>query len=205
VDRLRDLLARLVDYIEPLAEQMGAPGLALVAFLDSSFISLPQVTDALVVALTLKDPSRWLIHAVATTAGSVAGCFALYGVAKKGGEAFLRRKFKEHHIDRGLRLVQKHGWLTVTVPSLMPPPTPFKLFVLLAGIAEIRPLTFVAAVGLGRGFRYGGEAFLTYRYGERATEFISNNLPAVSMALAGVIVIGGLGLVLWRRRRQPAS
>lgn len=184
---------------------MGAPGLALVAFLDSSFISLPQVTDALVVALTLKDPSRWLIHAVATTAGSVAGCFALYGVAKKGGEAFLRRKFKEHHIDRGLRLVQKHGWLTVTVPSLMPPPTPFKLFVLLAGIAEIRPLTFVAAVGLGRGFRYGGEAFLTYRYGERATEFISNNLPAVSMALAGVIVVGGLGLVLWRRRRQPAS
>jgi LPXTG-motif cell wall-anchored protein len=205
VDRLRDLLARLVDYIEPLAEQMGAPGLALVAFLDSSFISLPQVTDALVVALTLKDPSRWLIHAVATTAGSVAGCFALYSVAKKGGEAFLRRKFKEHHIDRGLRLVQKHGWLTVTVPSLMPPPTPFKLFVLLAGIAEIRPLTFVAAVGLGRGFRYGGEAFLTYRYGERATEFISNNLPAVSMALAGVIVVGGLGLVLWRRRRQPAS
>jgi LPXTG-motif cell wall-anchored protein len=86
----------------------------------------------------------------------------------------------------------------------MPPPTPFKLFVLLAGIAEIRPLTFVAAVGLGRGFRYGGEAFLTYRYGERATEFISNNLPAVSMALAGLIVAGGVGLVLWRRRRQPA-
>jgi membrane protein YqaA with SNARE-associated domain len=205
VDRLRDFFARVVDYIEPLAEQMGAPGLALVAFLDSSFISLPQVTDALIVALTLKDPSRWVIHAVATTLGSMAGCFALYGVAKKGGEAFLRRKFKERHIDRGLRLVQKHGWLTVTVPSLMPPPTPFKLFVLLAGIAEIRPLTFVAAVGLGRGFRYGGEAYLTYAYGERATEFISSNLPAVSMGLAVLLVVGSIGLVLWRRRRQPAS
>jgi membrane protein YqaA with SNARE-associated domain len=205
VDRLRDLLAAVIDFIEPLAEKMGAPGLALVAFLDSSFISLPQVTDALVVALTLKDPSRWVIHAVATTIGSVAGCFALYGVAKKGGEAFLRRKFKKRHIERGLQLVQKHGWLTVTVPSLMPPPTPFKLFVLLAGIAEIRPLTFVGAVGLGRGFRYGGEAYLTYAYGERASEFISHNLPAVSMALAALIVVGGVGLVLWRRRRQPAS
>lgn len=205
MDRLRELLAALIDYIEPLAEQMGAPGLALVALIDSSFVSLPQVTDALVVGLTLKDPSRWWIHALATTLGSVAGCFALYGVAKMGGEAFLRRKFKDHHIDRGLRLVQRHGWLTVTVPSLMPPPTPFKIFILLAGIAGIRPLTFIGAIGLGRALRYGGEAYLTYRYGARATDFISSNLPAVSMSVAGVILVGALGLVWWRRRRQPAS
>lgn len=181
---------------------MGAPGLALVALIDSSFISLPQVTDALVVGLTLKDPSRWWIHALATTLGSVAGCFALYGVARKGGEALLRRRFKDHHIDRGLRLVQKHGWLTVTVPSLMPPPTPFKIFLLLAGVAEIRPLTFIGAIALGRGIRYGGEAYLTYRYGERATDFISSNLAGFTMAVAGVIVVGALGLVWWRRRRQ---
>jgi membrane protein YqaA with SNARE-associated domain len=188
-----------------MAEQMGAPGLALVAFLDSSFVSLPQVTDALVVGLTLANPDRWMIHALATTLGSVAGCFALYSVARKGGEAFLRRRFKERHIDRGLALVQKHGWLTVTVPALLPPPAPFKLFVLLAGIAEIRPLTFLGAAALGRGFRYGGEAFLTYRYGERATEFIRGNLSTVSIGLAAVIVVGAAGLVAWRRwRRQPS-
>jgi membrane protein YqaA with SNARE-associated domain len=205
VDRLRDFFARLVDILEPIAEQLGTPGLALVAFLDSSFVSLPQVTDALIVTFTLKNPSQWLLHAAASTAGSVAGCLALYTVAKKGGEAFLRSRFKERHIDRGLALVQKHGWLTVTVPSLMPPPTPFKVFVLLAGIAGIRPMTFIGAVALGRGFRYGGEAYLTYRYGEQATGFIQDNLATVSMAFAGLIVAGGLGLVLWRRWRQPAS
>jgi membrane protein YqaA with SNARE-associated domain len=205
VDRLRDFFARLVDILEPIAEQLGTPGLALVAFLDSSFVSLPQVTDALIVTFTLKDPSQWLLHAVAATAGSVAGCLALYTVAKKGGEAFLRSRFKERHIDRGLALVQKHGWLTVTVPALMPPPTPFKVFVLLAGVARIRPMTFIGAVALGRGFRYGGEAYLTYRYGEQATGFIQDNLATVSMAFAGLIVAGGLGLVLWRRWRQPAS
>lgn len=204
MDRLRDIFDRIVAWIEPLAEQMGAPGLALVSFLDSSFISLPQVTDALVVALTLKHPSRWIVHGVATTLGSMAGCFALYLVARKGGERFLRSKFKERHIDRGLALVQKHGWLTVTVPALMPPPAPFKLFVLLAGVAEIRPLTFLGAVALGRGFRYGGEAYLTYRYGEQATEFISNNLGTVSMAVAGVVLVGGVLLLLWRRRQAAA-
>jgi len=202
VDRLRAFFDQIVAYIEPFAEQMGAPGLALVALVDSSLISLPQVPDALVVALTLKDPSRWLVHALATTFGSVVGCFALYAVARKGGEAFLRRKFKERHIDRGLVLVQKHGWLTVTVPALMPPPTPFKVFLLLAGVADVRPLTFIGAVALGRGLRYGGEAYLTHRYGEQATEFISRNLTSMSMGLAGLTLIGGGGLVLWRRWRQ---
>src|SRR5690606_33596387 len=100
LDGLFSLLARLSDGIVALAERLGAGGLALVAFLDSSFLSLPQVTDALTVALTLKHPSAWLVHALAATAGSLAGCLALFLAARKGGEAFLRRRFKQGHIDR---------------------------------------------------------------------------------------------------------
>jgi len=205
VDSLSAFLQRVVDYIEPLAERLGALGLALVAFLDSSFLSLPQVTDALIVALTLKQPSHWFVHAVATTLGSVAGCLALFYVARKGGEAFLRSRFKESHINRGLDLFQRHGWLSITVPSILPPPTPFKLFVLLAGMASIRLWTFIGAVAIGRGFRYGGEAWLTYRYGEQATGFIRDNLPVVSMVVAGVVLVGGLGLIVWRRRQRVSA
>ena len=181
---------------------MGPGGLALVAFLDSSFLSLPQVTDALVVGLTLAHPNRWFIHALSTTLGSVAGCFTLYSVARKGGEAFLRRRFKERHIERGLALARRHGWLAVTVPALLPPPAPFKLFVLLAGIAGIRPRTFLGAVALGRGFRYGAEAILAYHYGEQATDFIRGNLGTVSIVLAAAVVVGAVGVMVWRRRRQ---
>jgi membrane protein YqaA with SNARE-associated domain len=201
MDRLTALFDHIVAVITPLAEQFGAPGLAVIAFLDSSFLSLPQVGDALLIGLTIKHPSQGVVYALATTFGSVAGCYALYAVGRKSGEAFLRRKFKEQHIDRGLAIVQHHGWLAVTVPSLMPPPTPFKLFVLLAGVADLRPLTFVMAATLGRGFRYGAEAWLAYAYGDRATEFIRNNLPTVSMWLAGGILIAALGLVVWRRRQ----
>lgn len=196
-----DFLQRLVDIITPWAEQLGAPGLALVAMLDSSFLSLPQVTDALIVAFTLKHPERWIVHGLSATGGSIVGCAALYFTARKGGEAFLRSKFKAQHIERGLALLRRHGWLAVTVPSLMPPPTPFKLFVLLAGVANIRPWTFIVAVAVGRGLRYGGEAWLTYVYGVRATAFIRDNLPVVLMWLAVGLVVGGLGLMLWRRQR----
>jgi membrane protein YqaA with SNARE-associated domain len=204
LDGLFSFLARVSDGIVALAERLGAGGLALVAFLDSSFLSLPQVTDALTVALTLKNPSNWMVHALAATGGSLAGCLALFLAARKGGEAFLRRRFKQGHIDRGLRLFQRHGWLTIAVPAIMPPPTPFKLFVLLAGVAEIRVLTFLAAAAVGRAFRYGGEAWLTYTYGEQATELIAENLPVVSVIVATVVLVAGIALVLWRRKRASA-
>jgi membrane protein YqaA with SNARE-associated domain len=201
MDRLSAFFDRIVASITPFAEHYGAPGLALVAVLDSSFLSLPQVGDALLIGLTIRHPSNAFFYAAATTIGSVAGCYALYAVGRKGGEAFLRRKFHERHIDRGLDLFKRHGWLTVAVPSLLPPPTPFKLFVLLSGVSGLKPSTFLMAVGLGRGFRYGAEAWLAYAYGDQALEFARRNLPTVSAVLAGIIVAGAAGAMLWRRRR----
>jgi membrane protein YqaA with SNARE-associated domain len=203
VDRLTSLFERAVAFLEPFAEQLGAPGLFLFALIDSSFVPMPQVADALIVGLTLKHPSQWFAYALATTVGSVLGCFVLYAVAKKGGDAFLRRRLKERHIERGLALFQKHGWLTLAVPSLLPPPTPFKLFILLAGVAGIRPWTFIGALALGRGVRYGGVAWLAYTYGEPATAFIRDHLPLASIVLAGAVLAGGLAVIVWRRRRQP--
>ena len=113
-------------WILPVAERLGAPGLAIIAFLDSSFLSLPQVGDALIVALTIQHPERWMLYSAATTLGSTAGCFVLYAIARKGGEAFLRRRFSEAQIERGLGLFRRHGLLAVIVPAMLPPPTPIQ-------------------------------------------------------------------------------
>ena len=84
---LSALFQQAMSWILPVAEGLGAPGLAIIAFLDSSFLSLPQVGDALIVALTIQHPERWMLYSGATILGSTAGCFVLYVIARKGGDA----------------------------------------------------------------------------------------------------------------------
>jgi membrane protein YqaA with SNARE-associated domain len=195
-------MQRLVERIGAFAAALGAPGLALVAFLDSSFLSLPEVTDILIVVLVIKRPDLWLSYSLFATVGSVAGCYALYFLGWKGGEVVLRRRFKAQNIDRGLEIFRRYGLLAVVVPSILPPPTPFKIFVLLAGVAKVRTATFLLAATIGRGFRYGGEALLAYWYGEEASRFIHQNLPVISIWLAASIAVVGLAYIVWRRRRK---
>ena len=194
MSRITAFLHRVAEALQHFAETVGGPGMAIVAFLDSSFLSLPEVNDVLMVLMVVRNPDAWIYYAAMTTLGSVAGCFALFSLAQRGGEAFLRKRFSERHVERGLRFFQKYGLLAVIVPSILPPPTPFKIFVLLAGVANVRKSTFLLAVALGRGFRYGSEGLLAYLYGEEATQFIKENLGVVSLWLAVAVLVLGTGV-----------
>jgi membrane protein YqaA with SNARE-associated domain len=205
MDRLTGFFHRLTAAIGPFAERLGAPGLALVAFFDSSVLSLPEVADALLVLAVLHHPILWPYYAAATTVGSVAGCYTLYALARRGGEAFLRRRMRGHHVDRALALFQRFGLLAIVIPSILPPPMPFKVFVLLSGIANVPTVSFLAAVAIGRSFRYGGEAWLAYRYGPQATQYIRENLPTVSVWTAIVVAAVGAAYIFWRRRLDRAK
>jgi len=205
MEYLKTLFQQAMESILPLAERLGAPGLALIAFLDSSFLSLPQVGDALIVALTIQNPDRWYLYSGATTLGSTAGCLVLYTIARKGGEAFLRRRFSEAQIERGLGVFRRYGLLAVIVPAFLPPPTPFKLFVLLAGLAGVRPVPFTIGIAIGRAFRFGGIGWLAYRYGPQATQYIEENLATASIIAASVVLVIGLAVVAVRSRAKRRS
>jgi membrane protein YqaA with SNARE-associated domain len=192
---------RFVDFLVPLAESYGGFGLAIVAFLDSSFLSLPEVNDIAIVGLVIQRPDRWLYYAATTTIGSIGGCYALYFISRRGGEALLRRRFTDERLTKAIALFKKYGVLAIIVPSILPPPTPFKIFVLLAGVTKVKPAHFILAVAVGRGFRYGGEALLAVWYGEQATQFIKQNLAQVSIWLALAVALFGIALLVWRRRR----
>jgi membrane protein DedA with SNARE-associated domain len=104
-------------------------------------------------------------------------------------------------VDRGLTAFRKYGVLAIIVPSLMPPPMPFKIFILLAGVAEVPTATFLAAIATGRGLRYFGEGLVFYLYGDAAWTFLTAHFKPISYGVAAVFAIGGLIYALRRRRR----
>lgn len=179
---------------------MGGPGLFVIAFLDSSFLSFPEVNDIIIIGSVMRHPHLLVYYALMSTVGSVLGCLSIYYVAKKGGEAFLRKRFREHHVDRGLKLVQKYGLLMIVVPALLPPPAPFKIFVLLAGVVAIPVWQFTVAVFVARIIRYGGEGLLAVSYGDRAFTFLHEHAGQVGLGVAAAALVVGGGWIAWQRR-----
>jgi membrane protein YqaA with SNARE-associated domain len=196
---------RILDWVMGLAEALGSPGLFLLAFLDSSFLSFPQVVDVLMVSLVVRYPERFVWYAALPTIGSVAGSYILYSLARRGGEAFIRKRMHDRHVDRSLEVFRKYGMLAVAVPSIMPPPVPFKLFILAAGASGMRKRDFLVAVSAGRGVRYFGEALIAAWYGEaafRAIETFMHEHTLATMLLMGALLAAVAGWMWWAQRAE---
>src|ERR1041384_20675 len=104
-----------MEWMQAFAVTLGGPGLFIIAYLDSSFLSFPEVNDLMIVTMVMKHPHRLVYYALMATIGSVLGCLSIYYVARKGGETFLRKRFAGHHVDRGMRVFQRYGLLAVIV------------------------------------------------------------------------------------------
>ncbi|HEX4915680.1 MAG TPA: VTT domain-containing protein [Vicinamibacterales bacterium] len=198
-------MSGIINAIQEWASELGGIGLFVVALLDSSFLSFPQVNDLLIIVLSTRYPERMPYYAGMTTVGSIIGCFLLYGVARRGGEVFLRKRLKGPFVDRAIALYQRHGLLAVVVPSLLPPPVPFKVFVLLAGAAAVSPVRFGLAVGIGRGIRYFGQGYLAVLYGEQAAEFMKAHGAEIGIGLAATAVLIALAVFFLRKRRHGSA
>jgi membrane protein YqaA with SNARE-associated domain len=194
-----------ITWIYGIAVALGGPGLFVIAFLDSSFVSLPQINDLLVVLMVTRHKAWMPYYAVMATLGSVAGCYTIYYLARRGGDAFLQKRLKQKHVDRTLALYRRHGLLALMVPALLPPPAPFKLFVLAAGLAHVRPVPFVLAIAIARGLRYWALGVLAVYYGDAALELMRTHGREVALWVVGFIVVGVLTWWAWSRQTRSAA
>lgn len=173
----------------------GPLGLLAIAFLDSFLIPMPGGVDAVLLLLAASRPSWMLIYVAAATVGSTAGCVGLYGISKRAGHRALAR-FSESKQKRVKSLIDRYDVLSVLVASLLPPPFPFKLFVVSAGVFRLNLLRFTVAVACGRTFRYLLEGYLAARYGEHAKELLARYYPAIGIGLALLIIVVFVGKTL---------
>ena len=180
----------------------GPFGLLAIAFLDSVMIPMPGGVDAMLLLLATARPSWMLIYVAAATIGSTAGCVGLYKISQKAGHRALA-KFSESKQKRVKDLIDRYDVLSVLVASLLPPPFPFKLFVVSAGVFRLNLLRFTIAIAAGRTFRYLLEGYLAARYGEHAKEILGRYYPAIGIGLAVLIIGFFVGRNLVRRSSQP--
>jgi len=173
------------------AGTLGAPGLFLISFLDSSVLSFPIINDLLLIELSIEHPLRMPLYALMASAGSVLGCVLLYFIARKGGEAFFQQKAGERAAAIR-RWVETNGFGGMLLAALLPPPTPFKVFVFAAGVFEVPLWSFTAAITLARLIRYFGVGYLAVRYGNEALPYLREHKLQLVIFIAIFIAISYL-------------
>ena len=183
-------LTRLSEYLITY----GAFGLFAVALLDSTFVPLPSSADALMLVLSTAHPRWMLLYALMATSGSALGCYILYYLSRRAGSRALNR-FSEAKQKRVKDLIERYDMFAVLVATLLPPPFPFKLFVVSAGVFRFSILRFMIAIIVGRAFRFLLEGFFAVRYGQDAKVILARYYPWIGLGLA----LGILLFVVLRR------
>lgn len=177
----------------------GAFGLFTVALLDSAFVPLPSSADALMILLSTAHPRWMVLYAFMATSGSAIGCWILYLVSRRAGARALR-KFSEAKQKRVKGWIERYDMAAVLVATLLPPPFPFKLFVITAGVFRFSLVRFMIAIVAGRAFRFLLEGYLAVRYGAEAKAILAKYYPWIGLALALAILV----FVLVQRRAMKA-
>jgi membrane protein YqaA with SNARE-associated domain len=171
---------------------LGPLGAFLIALLDS-FIPIPGGTDLAVIALSAQQPALAPVTVLAAVAGSVIGSTIVYIGARKAGQAALAR-VKPARRERVENLLGRYDMLALAVSALLPPPFPFKIFNLSAGVFKIQIARVIIAVAIGRFVRFAIEAVLAIQYGEAALDIIKRH----GLVVVGVVALLVLTWLAWR-------
>jgi membrane protein YqaA with SNARE-associated domain len=191
--------------IVAFAGGLGAPGLFLISFLDSSVLTFPVINDLLLIELCIQRPARMPLYASMAALGSVLGCVLLFFLARKGGEAFFRRKAGTR-AETIRHWVERNGFGGMLVVALLPPPTPFKFFVLAAGVFEMPLVSFASAIAVARFFRYFGIGYLAMRYGAEALPYLTAHKLQVTVAVIALVTTSyALSRLLLRGDKPQAA
>ena len=197
------VIARWLErYVLGLPIYLAAPAMIIIGALDSSLLSLPEINDYLVVGRCFRQHHAVFYFPLFAALGSVLGCFLLYTIMRRGGQAVLRRRFSIESIKRVEKAYARFGFLAIAVPAVLPPPLPFKIFVATAGTLEYPRWRFLLTVLVARSLRYYVEGILAVFYGRRVLIFLRDNGVVIISIVATIGLIALLIYMLIKRRKN---
>jgi membrane protein YqaA with SNARE-associated domain len=201
---LKHLLNKWSLMILAVLKPLGIWGVLGFAFVDAAFLGMPL--DPIVAGYVWANPQRLFLYSAMGAAGSALGSIVIYVIGYKGGEMLLVKRIGEARFNKIRASFERHEFLAIMLPSMLPPPTPFKLFVLSAGVAEMRFSHFLGAIFAGRFLRFVILSFLVIRFGPEIVGFLGGVVHhhwryAVAVLAAGAL----LGWWIWRVRKLRSS
>lgn len=197
---LKKLLIKWTHYLMAVLGPLGAWGILGFAAIDAAIFGMP--IDAIVCGYAYAKPARLVLYALAAATGAAAGSLVVYAIGYKGGEALLRKRMGDERYNRITAKFEEREFAVLTIVSMLPPPTPFKLFVLCAGMAEMKPFRFVLSIFTGRFVRFIIEGILVIRYGPHVIALLAEMFRHHRMSvIAGIIGLAIVGWWVWRMRK----
>jgi membrane protein YqaA with SNARE-associated domain len=195
-------LGGLTKDLEDWLRALGTLGVFSISLIDSAMIPLPSGADLSLIVLSTLRPAWMPIYVAAATLGSAIGSTFLYSIARRGGTRVLRGVSPERR-ERVESLLGRYDLLAVMVPAILPPPFPFKLFVLSAGVFKLKTARFMTAIVLGRAIRFLIEGILAVELGKDAESVIRRQGIKVLIGVGVVVlVVGGYKFCRHRFRGQ---
>ena len=200
---LKHIFSRYTAFLWGLLAPLGVLEVFVIAAMDGAALGLPM--DVVVATYVYKNKSLFLLYAVLGAAGSAVGSSVLYLIGYLGGETFLRKRMSEKRFAEIHRSFDRHEFWALMFPAMLPPPTPFKLFVLSAAVFEMNFLHFLGAIFAGRFVRFFLLGLLTIKFGPGFVEVSGKLFTQHWEWMLGVV---GAGLATWlllRRKRAKRS
>lgn len=190
----------------------GLWGLGALAFVDSGLFPIPPTMDLVLISYVLADPSRLILSCFVAALGSAVGCLIPYYIGRAGGELFLLKRINRERYEQLRDRFEKQEFFVIAIPAMMPPPFPLKVFEFAAGVFEMKPLVFAAAIFTGKFLRFLIFAFITIKYGVAIVHTIGRqfheHLGIVLTGVGLVFVLIGVFVarkLAARKRTTPAE
>src|SRR5262249_33068043 len=177
----------------------GFVGICAIAFLDAALIPLPGGPDIVLISLSIKTPALMPLYVAAAVVGSTIGSLVLVSLAKVTGDATMKKSDSDRRA-RINRMLDRYDIWTLVVAAVLPPPFPFKLFVVPAGLFHLKRWRVTLALILGRGFRFVLEGVAAVYYGNRAAGLLKQNYSKIARSPVTAIVLMFLLNFFWRSR-----
>jgi len=201
---LKQFLAHIVAewklVLLPALMKWGVLGVGAIAVLDSSSIPVPM--DAILALYVWNDKGHFWVYCLMAAAGSALGGLLPYGLGRAGGELFLLKRVNRARFERMRDRFQRQEFLAVMIPSMMPPPAPWKMFVFASGVFEMRVWNFLLAVFVGRMLRWLALSLLVLKLGPGAVDLVARHAVPTVIAVG---VLAAIGFAWWWMRKKRSG